>query len=84
MASKFQSKVIKEMESKGYTVLKIIRLSVSGYPDLQCLRMGRVVWIECKEAKDELKPLQAMRINELINNGFEAYCLHETKGKIYP
>lgn len=30
--SKFQSKVIKEYKSKGYTVLNIMKLSNSGYP----------------------------------------------------
>lgn len=32
MASKFQSKIIKEYKSKGWTVLNIIKLSDSGYP----------------------------------------------------
>ena len=30
--SKFQSKIIKEYEGKGYLVLKTIRLNVNGYP----------------------------------------------------
>ena len=32
MASKFQSKVIKQYESQGWTVLNIIKLSDNGYP----------------------------------------------------
>jgi Holliday junction resolvase len=79
MASAYQNKVIKEMQLKGYTVLKIIRLSASGYPDLLCLKNGKAVWIECKEGKDTLKPLQKKRIDELISNGFTAYCLHDGK-----
>jgi Holliday junction resolvase len=83
MASAYQNKVIKEMQLKGYTVLKVIRLSSSGYPDLLCLKNGKAVWIECKEGKDTLKPLQKKRIDELISSGFTAYCLHDGKC-IYP
>jgi Holliday junction resolvase len=79
----FQKAVIKEYESKGYTVLKFIRLNKSGYPDLMCLKNGDAVFIECKEAKDTLKPLQKLRIDELRANGFEAIVVQEGKGKIY-
>lgn len=79
----FQSKVKKEYESKGYTVLNIIRLGDNGYPDLLCMKDGEVIWIECKEEKDTLKPLQKVRIKQLRDNGFEAFCLQDKKGKIY-
>lgn len=82
--SKFQTKVIKEYKKKGYTVLNIIKLSDSGYPDLLLLKDGVSIWIECKELNDTLKPLQKLRIDQLIENGFEAFCLQDTKGKIYP
>jgi Holliday junction resolvase len=84
MASTFQIKIKKKMEQKGYKVLSVIKLSQNGFPDLLCLKDGRSVWIECKEKNDTLKPLQKYRIDELINNGFEAYCLQDTKGQIYP
>jgi Holliday junction resolvase len=82
--SNFQNKVKKQMQDQGYTVLKIIKLSDSGYPDLQCLKDGKTVWIECKEKNDTLKPLQKLRIDQLIAQGFNAYCLQDGKGKIYP
>lgn len=72
------------MEQKGYKVLSVIKLSQNGYPDLLCMKDGRSVWIECKEKNDTLKPLQKYRIDELIKNGFEAYCTQATKGQIYP
>lgn len=84
MASIFQNKIKKQMEQKGYKVVSVIKLSQNGYPDLLCMKDGRSVWIECKERNDTLKPLQKYRIDELINNGFEAYCLQATKGQIYP
>jgi len=85
MASNFQKKVIKEMKAKGFTVLKIIRLNENAYPDLLCLKKNEPDhWIECKEGSDSLKPLQAKRIDELNEIGKKAYCIHDTKGLIYP
>lgn len=84
MASTYQNKVKKQMEKEGYKVVSVIKLSQNGFPDLLCMKDGRSIWIECKERNDTLKPLQKYRIDELINNGFEAYCLQDTKGQIYP
>lgn len=84
MASAFQNKLKKQMQSKGYTVVSVIKLSANGYPDLLCMKDGKSVWIECKEKNDTLKPLQKHRIDELINNGFRAYCIQKDKGIIYP
>jgi len=80
----YQQKIIKEYESRGFLVIKTIRLNKSGFPDLMCLKDGKTVWIEIKEPTDTLKPLQKKRIDELIKIGFEAYCLKKNKGKIYP
>ena len=83
--SKFQSKIIKEYEDKGYLVLKTIRLNVNGYPDLLCLKSNEpTIFIEVKEKKDDLKPLQGLRIDELNQKGFNAFCLQDGKGIIYP
>lgn len=85
MASKFQSSIIKEKEKQGFTVLKIIRLSENGYPDLLCIHPELPdEWIECKEANDTLKPLQKHRIDQLNNMGKKAYCMQKGKGIIYP
>lgn len=79
----YQQTIIKEWERKGYTVLKNIRLNKSGYPDLQCLKDGATVWIEVKEEKDTLKELQKLRIDQLRQNGFKAFCTQKNKGIIY-
>jgi|TARA_R110000782_G_scaffold52578_1_gene112563 Holliday junction resolvase len=84
MASKFQTKIIKEYESKGYFVINLIKTNKNGITDLLCMRSGEVVFIEVKEANDTLKPLQKFRIDELIDNGFTAFCLKKGKGIIYP
>ena len=70
MASKYQTKIIREYTKKGYKVLNVIRLSENGYPDLIALKDGKAIFIECKERNDTLKPLQKLRIDELKNLGF--------------
>lgn len=85
MASKFQSKIIKEYKENGYLVLNIIKLSANGYPDLLCIKNNEPdTWIECKEKTDTLKELQKQRIDELNLLGKNAFCLQDSKGKIYP
>ena len=73
------------MEAKGYEVFKIIRMNKTGYPDLLCIKKNEPnIWIECKEKKDTLKPLQKLRIDQLNEIGNIAYCLQDGKGIIYP
>ena len=84
MASKFQNKTIKEYERNGWTVLKVIKLSDNGYPDLLCMKTGEGdTWIECKEVTDTLKPLQKFRIEQLRKLGKNAFCLQDGKGVIF-
>lgn len=82
--SNFQTKIIKEYESKGYIVLNIIKLSDAGFPDLICLKDGKAIFIECKEENDTLKELQKFRIDQLISQSFEAFCIKKNKGIIHP
>ncbi len=81
--SKYQSKLKKQFEAKGYKVLKIIRLSENGYPDLMLLKDGLTIFVEVKESNDTLKPLQKVRIDELKKLGFAADCMQDGKGVIY-
>jgi Holliday junction resolvase len=82
--SAYQTKIKNQYTKLGYTVLKVIKLSDSGYPDLLALKDGKAIWIEVKEKTDTLKPLQKLRIAKLRQLGFDAYCLQDGKGKIYP
>ena len=83
MASKFQTKIIKEYEKMGYMVINLIRTNKGGIPDLLCLKDGKAVFIECKEGNDTVKLLQKHRIKELRNQGFEAFAIHDKDGIIY-
>jgi hypothetical protein len=83
--SKFQSKIINQYKKNGWTVLNIIKLSDSGFPDLLCMKQNEIdTWIECKEGNDTIKAMQKYRIDELIKLGKIAFCIHNTKGVIYP
>lgn len=85
MASKFQTKIKNEYKKNGWTVLKIIKLSDNGYPDLLCIKLNEPDnWIEVKEINDTLKPLQKQRIDELNSLGKKAYCIQNINGIIYP
>jgi Holliday junction resolvase len=82
--SAYQTKIKNQYTKLGYKVLKIIKLSENGYTDLLALKDGKAIWIEVKEKTDTLKELQRFRIDELRQLGFDAYCLQDGKGKIYP
>ena len=81
--SQFQTHLINKYKKNGYIVIKTIKLSEAGYPDLILLKNGKATFIEVKEGKDTLNPLQKFRIDQLIAEGFEAFAIHETKGIIY-
>lgn len=83
MASKYQSKLIKQYESEGYYVIVMSKTNKNGMTDLQCIKDGKSVFIESKEANDTLKELQKFRINELRNAGCEAFCIKDGSGRIY-
>lgn len=82
--SKFQTKIINQYKKDGWIVINTIKLSDAGYPDLFLFRNGITIFIEVKEKNDTLKPLQKFRIDELIKQGFNAFCIQDTKGIIYP
>lgn len=79
----YQKEIIERYEAKGYDVVKTIRLNKSGYPDVIAMKNGVAIWIECKEANDTLKPLQRHRIQQLRDNGFQAFATQKGKGIIF-
>ena len=83
MASNFQTKIIKEYEKMGYMVINLIRTNKGGIPDLLCVKDGKAIFIESKEGRDTVKPLQKLRIKELRKQGFEAFALHDKDGIVY-
>lgn len=71
-----QSKIIKFLKKEGWLVIKTIRLSESGYPDIFCFRNGQTIFIEVKTEKGKPSKLQEHRINDLISRGFKAFICY--------
>jgi Holliday junction resolvase len=71
LESKIQAKIIKDYESMGYFVIKLIKTNKNGIPDLLCLKDGKGFFIEVKSENGKVKPLQHFRHEELLKYGFE-------------
>lgn len=68
-----QSKLIKELESKGYYVIKLMKTNKNGIPDLIAIpKNSNVEFIEVKRRNGKVSPLQEYRIKELVNHGIKA------------
>jgi Holliday junction resolvase len=73
MESTYQRRLKKYFEGKGWLVIKIIRATVNGYPDLILLHPNRpTIFIEVKNTGGKLSPVQEYRIKELNELGFIA------------
>ena len=67
-----QNKRIKELEAKGYYVIKLKLTNKNGIPDLIALPPGcDVLFSEIKKPNGVLSELQKYRIKELEKNGFK-------------
>lgn len=67
-----QSKRIKQLESEGYFVLKLIRTNKNGIPDLLAIPPNSdVLFCEVKKPNGRLTKLQEYRIKELQSNGIK-------------
>ncbi len=68
-----QSKLIKELEAKGYYVIKLVKTNKNGIPDLIAIpKNSDVEFIEVKRRNGKVSPLQEYRIKELIKHGVKA------------
>jgi Holliday junction resolvase len=68
-----QTKLIKELEDKGYYVIKLMKTNKNGIPDLIAIpKDSDVEFIEVKRPDGKLSKLQEYRIKELIKHGIKA------------
>ncbi len=68
-----QSRLIKELEGKGYYVIKLVKTNKNGIPDLIAIpKNSDVEFIEVKRKNGKVSPLQEYRIKELIKHGVKA------------
>jgi Holliday junction resolvase len=81
--SAFQTKIKTTFEKNGWYVINLIKTNKNGITDLICIKNGVSIFIESKEIKDTLKPLQKFRIDELNQQKTSAICLQKSKGITY-
>jgi Holliday junction resolvase len=74
-----QTKIKKQLEKDGYFVIKLIKTSVNGIPDLMALKNGDTIFIEVKQPKGVLSEIQKHRIKELREKGFLVYIWTDYK-----
>jgi Holliday junction resolvase len=67
-----QTKRIKELESEGYYVIKLIKTNKNGIPDLLAIAPNnQVLFSEIKTANGKLSALQKFRMKELNEYGIK-------------
>ena len=73
---KLQSRIIDDLEKKGWIVVKTITLSKNGYPDIFAFRSGTTIFIEVKSEQGKATELQKYRIEQLKQAGFNAEIIN--------
>ena len=71
--SKLQTKIIKDLESKGYYVIKTIKLNKNGLHDIFAFKNGLATFIEVKATGQKPKKLQLFRIEEVKQYGIKSF-----------
>ena len=74
--SQVQSKIIKDLESKGWYVLKLIKTNKNGICDILALKDNEIYFIEVKRKDGRLSKLQEYRIKELKEKGFKVDVIY--------
>jgi Holliday junction resolvase len=69
LESKLQKKIINQLTKEGWYIIKLIKTTVNGIPDLICHRQGETMYIEVKRPTGKLSELQKIRINQLREQG---------------
>ena len=81
--SKIQKKITDNLESDGWVVVKLMKTSTNGIPDLMCLRNGVAKFIEVKKPNGKISELQKYRIKQLRKQGFEAIVMDSPTNIIF-
>lgn len=78
-----QTKIKKQLEKEGWFVIKLIKTSINGIPDLMALKDSETIFIEVKQPKGILSEIQKYRIKELREKGFHVYIWIDYKIDYY-
>lgn len=69
----YQTEIMKKLRADGWYVLKLIKTSTSGIPDLVAFKKGHEPkFIEVKAKNGVVSKLQEFRIKELREHGINA------------
>ena len=72
LEAKFQARLITFWEGLGWTVVRLLRTSKGGMPDVLLLHPARpTVFVEVKRAGERPRPVQEYRHQELRQLGFD-------------
>lgn len=78
LESKIQSALIKDLESRGYYVIKLSVTNKNGIPDIIALPPGcNAEFYEVKQKGKQPKPIQKFRMNEIKKGGFGKTFVHD-------
>lgn len=76
--AKHQRKLIKQLETDGWYVIKLIKTNKNGIPDILALKENeKPYFIEVKGVNGIVSKLQEYRIKELKKQGFKAEINYE-------
>ena len=70
-----QTKIIKRLKNEGWYVIKLIKTSVSGIPDLIAIKESETIFIEVKRPEGKLSEIQKVRIQELRSRNIKVKVL---------
>ena len=71
--AKLQTKIIKDLERKGYYVVKTIKLNKNGLHDIFAFKDGKATFIEVKSEGKKPRELQLYRIEEVKDSGIKSF-----------
>jgi len=71
--AKLQTKIIKDLESKGYYTVKTIKLNKNGLHDIFAFKNGKATFIEVKAKGQKPRQLQLFRIEEVKKYGIKSF-----------
>jgi len=71
--AKLQTKIIKDLEKKGYYVIKTIKLNKNGLHDIFAFKYGKATFIEVKALGQKPRELQLFRIEEVKEFGIKSF-----------
>ena len=78
-----QKKIADQLKNDGWFVIKLMKTSINGIPDLMALRNGTTKFIEVKKPRGIISEIQKYRIKQLRKQGFEAVVMDSTTNIIF-